>query len=130
MFLLFLVFFSFFFLLFFPQTSFSPHLAIQKKGEFVNCHWTVSYLSSSVSRSRCGVAIASRLWLGSASRGVSGCRSGFDIEGASRPVVVPIPQTGIAGTLNLSEELFPDGKQRRYEIQIEGKETDCRAESK
>lgn len=41
-----------------------------------------------------------------------GRRSGFDIEGPGRPVVVPVPQTGIAGTLNLSEELFPGGEQQ------------------
>lgn len=44
--------------------------------------------------------------------------------------MVPIPQTGIAGTLNLSEELFPDGKQRRYKTEIDRKETDCRGENK
>lgn len=44
--------------------------------------------------------------------------------------MVPIPQTGIAGTLNLSEELFPDGKQDRYETEIDRKEIDCRGESK
>lgn len=38
--------------------------------------------------------------------------------------MVPIPQTGIAGTLNLSEELFPDGKQQRYEAEIDRRETD------
>ena len=44
--------------------------------------------------------------------------------------MVPIPQTGIAGTLNLSEELFPDSKQQRYETEIERKEIDCRGENK
>lgn len=39
---------------------------------------------------------------------------------------MPIPQTGIAGTLNLSEELFPDGKQQRYETEIGRKEIDSR----
>ncbi len=44
--------------------------------------------------------------------------------------MVPIPQTGIAGTLNLSEELFPDGKQQRYETETDRKETDCRGGNK
>lgn len=86
------------------------------KGEFVNCHLDGRLSSSSLSRSRCGVAITSRLcipWR-------VGCRSGFDIEGASRPVVVPVPQTGIAGTLNLCEELFPERKQKRYETERQG----------
>lgn len=41
-----------------------------------------------------------------------GCCSGFDIEGTGRPVVVPIPQTSVAGTLNLGEELFPDSERQ------------------
>lgn len=62
-----------------------------------------------------------------------GRRSGFDIEGASGPVVVPIPQTGIARTLNLSEEPFPDRTltqiyERERETQIAGERT--RGESK
>ncbi len=44
--------------------------------------------------------------------------------------MVPIPQTGIAGILNLSEELFPDGKQNRYETEIDRKEINCGEESK
>lgn len=36
--------------------------------------------------------------------------------------MVPIPQTGIAGTLNLSEELFSAHKQQRYETQTGGKQ--------
>ena len=81
----------------------------------------VGYLSSSLSRSRCGVwlSLAGSGWA-LRPRGVSDVGSGFDIESASRPVVVPIPQTGIAGTLNLSEELFPDRKQQRYEAEIDG----------
>lgn len=43
--------------------------------------------------------------------------------------MVPIPQTGIAGTLNLSEEFFPGGKQHRYETEIGRKEIDCRREN-
>lgn len=43
--------------------------------------------------------------------------------------MVPVPQTGIAGTLNLSEELFPDDKQQRYETEIDREETDCRAKN-
>lgn len=60
-----------------------------------------------------------------------GRRSGFDIEGASRPVVVPVPQTSVAGTLNLGEELFPDSRRqmRERERETERGETDCRAES-
>lgn len=46
-----------------------------------------------------------------------GCCSGFDIEGTSRPVVVPIPQASVAGTLNLGEELFPDSERQRWETE-------------
>lgn len=34
-------------------------------------------------------------------------RSGLDVEGTGRSLVMPVSQPGIAGTLNLSEELFP-----------------------
>lgn len=44
--------------------------------------------------------------------------------------MVPIPQTGIAGTLNLGEELFPERKQERCETEIDGKEIDCKGENK
>lgn len=47
------------------------------------------------------------------------CCSGFDIEGTSRPVVVPVPQTSVAGTLNLGEELFPDSERQRWETEID-----------
>lgn len=56
------------FLFFFPLTSFSPHLCL--KGEFVNCHWMVSYLRHLCHIVIASVAIASRLWLCSASRRV------------------------------------------------------------
>lgn len=67
-------------------------------------------------RRLCRVVVAVRL-------GVSGLRarrSDFDIEGASRPVVVPVPQTGVARTLNLSEELFPDQRQQIDKTQRRG----------
>ena len=38
-------------------------------------------------------------------------RSGLDIERACRPLVVPVPQTGIAGTLNLCKELLPNHRE-------------------
>ena len=34
-------------------------------------------------------------------------RSRLDVEGTGGPVVVPVPQPGIAGALNLTQELFP-----------------------
>lgn len=43
--------------------------------------------------------------------------------------MVPIPQTGIAGTLNLGEELFPAHKQQRYEAQRDRREIDRREEN-
>ena len=42
-----------------------------------------------------------------------GKHSGLDIESASGPLVVPVPQTGVAGALNLREELFPNRRDAR-----------------
>lgn len=61
--------------------------------------------------------------------GLQARRSGFDIEGASGPFMVPIPQTGVARTLNLSQELFPDRRQHRNETRGDKQEGDERAEN-